>query len=229
MELKKTPNADLENKKLSFTLVGLVIVLALVYIVVEWTHRDVILRDGWEEIVVIEEEDMVPITMQEHVPPPPPPDIPPPPPVVDEIDIRPDDEDVADRVIRPNDDGANILPPPPPPPPVVSDEPDEHHVFIVVEKMPSFPGGPDAMTRFIRQNLRYPRVAEENGVEGRVTVSFVVNRDGEIVDIEIMRGVDRHLDAEAIRIVRAMPRWNPGEQRGKPVRVKFVLPIVFRL
>jgi len=95
--------------------------------------------------------------------------------------------------------------------------------------MPSFPGGDAEMMRFVTGAIRYPVIAQENGIQGRVICSFVVNLDGSVVDIEVVRGVDPSLDREAIRVLGTMPRWSPGEQRGKPVRVRYTMPIHFRL
>ncbi len=108
-------------------------------------------------------------------------------------------------------------------------EEDADKVFTVVEKMPLFPGGENRMMEFLYKNIKYPVLAQENGIQGRVICTFVVNSDGSIVDPEIVRGVDPSLDREAIRVVTAMPKWAPGEQRGKPVRVKYTLPVQFRL
>ena len=230
MELKKSPSANLENKKLSFTLLGLVIVLAIVYIAVEWTNRDITVHDITERIDVQEDDELVPITIHDNTPPPPPELPPPPAPVVtDQFTVVDDDANVGDTPSFSSNDDTPVVIPPPPIVPVVADDPDEHTVFIVVEKMPSFPGGDAAMRKFINNNIKYPKIAEENGVEGRVVVSFVVGRTGEITDVEIMGNPDKHLAAEAIRIVKSMPKWTPGEQRGKPVKVKYVLPVVFKL
>ena len=102
-------------------------------------------------------------------------------------------------------------------------------VFDVVEQMPSFPGGPSALMEWLSNNVKYPVVAQENGVQGRVVVSFVVERDGSITDVKVVRGVDPSLDKEASRVVRAMPRWIPGKQNGSAVRVKYNVPVAFRL
>ena len=106
---------------------------------------------------------------------------------------------------------------------------EEPKVHISVEKMPEFPGGITEMNRFIARNLKYPLLAQENGIQGRVVCQFVVNTDGSIVDIKISRGVEDSLDAEVIRLVKSMPRWIPGRQDGKPVRVRYTLPIRFKL
>ena len=115
-------------------------------------------------------------------------------------------------------------PPPPAPKPEVSNK-----VFDVVEEMPHFPGGAAALQAFLSSNTKYPVVAQENGVQGRVTVSFVVERDGSITDVRVVRSVDPSLDREASRVVRSMPRWSPGKQNGSTVRVKYTVPVVFRL
>lgn len=115
-------------------------------------------------------------------------------------------------------------PPPPAPKPEVSNK-----VFEVVEEMPHFPGGPAALQAFLSSNTKYPVVAQENGVQGRVSVSFVVERDGSITDVRVVRSVDPSLDREASRVVRSMPRWSPGKQNGSTVRVKYTVPVVFRL
>lgn len=115
-------------------------------------------------------------------------------------------------------------PPPPAPKPEVSNK-----VFDVVEEMPHFPGGAAALQAFLSSNTKYPVVAQENGVQGRVIVSFVVERDGSITDVRVVRSVDPSLDREASRVVRSMPRWSPGKQNGSAVRVKYTVPVVFRL
>ena len=115
-------------------------------------------------------------------------------------------------------------PPPPAPKPEVSNK-----VFDVVEEMPHFPGGPAALQAFLSSNTKYPVVAQENGVQGRVIVSFVVEREGSITDVKVVRSVDPSLDREATRVVKSMPRWSPGKQNGSAVRVKYTVPVVFRL
>ena len=106
---------------------------------------------------------------------------------------------------------------------------EEEKVFDVVEQMPEFPGGPQALFTWLSQNIKYPAIAEENGVEGRVLVTFVVERDGSIVDVRVVKSVDPSLDEEAVRVVKSMPRWIPGKQKGETVRVKYTTPVAFRL
>ena len=138
-----------------------------------------------------------------------------------------DEEGVKDRNIEAVRSDIAVATPPPPPPapkPEVSNK-----VFDVVEEMPSFPGGNGALMSFLNSNIKYPVVAQENGVQGRVIVGFVVERDGSITDVKVMRSVDPSLDREAQRVVKAMPRWKPGKQNGSAVRVKYTVPVVFRL
>ena len=106
---------------------------------------------------------------------------------------------------------------------------EENKVFDMVEEMPSFPGGQAALMQFLQSNTHYPAVAQENGVQGRVTVSFVVEKDGSITDVQVARSADPSLDKEAVRVVKSMPRWTPGRQNGSTVRVKFNVPVTFRL
>lgn len=135
-------------------------------------------------------------------------------------------EGVKDRTVEAvrNDIAVAAPPPPPAPKPEVATK-----VFDVVEEMPSFPGGQGALMSYLASNIKYPVVAQENGVQGRVIVSFVVERDGSISDVRVARSVDPSLDREAQRVVKIMPRWKPGKQNGSAVRVKYTVPVVFRL
>ena len=135
-------------------------------------------------------------------------------------------EGVKDRTVEAvrNDIAVAAPPPPPAPKPEVSNK-----VFEVVEEMPSFPGGAGALNAFLSSNTKYPVVAQENGVQGRVIVGFVVERDGSISDVKVLRSVDPSLDREATRVVKSMPKWTPGKQNGSTVRVKYTVPVVFRL
>ena len=137
-----------------------------------------------------------------------------------------DKEGVKDRTVEAvrNDIAVAVPPPPPAPKPEVSTK-----VFDVVEEMPSFPGGNGALMSYLNSNTKYPVVAQENGVQGRVIISFVVERDGSISDVKVARSVDPSLDREAQRVVKSMPRWTPGKQNGQTVRVKYTVPVVFRL
>lgn len=112
---------------------------------------------------------------------------------------------------------------------IVEEKPVEEKPFVTVEQMPTFPGGEAEMQKFIGENLKYPVVAQENGIQGRVTIRFVVTKDGTISDVQVVRGIDASCDKEAVRVVKAMPKWIPGKQNGRNVPVYFTLPIVFRL
>ena len=106
---------------------------------------------------------------------------------------------------------------------------EENKVFDIVEQQPLFPGGPAALMKYLSENTKYPVVAQDNGVQGRVTVQFVVEKDGSISDVHVLRGVDPSLDKEAVRVVKSMPRWTPGKQNGITVRVNYRVPVLFRL
>ena len=137
-----------------------------------------------------------------------------------------DKEGVKDRTVEAVRSEIAVAAPPPPPAP----KPEvATKVFDVVEEMPSFPGGQGALMQYLASNIKYPVVAQENGVQGRVIVSFVVERDGSISDVKVARSVDPSLDREAQRVVKSMPRWSPGKQNGSTVRVKYTVPVVFRL
>ena len=137
-----------------------------------------------------------------------------------------DKEGVKDRTVEAVRSEIAVAAPPPPPAP----KPEvATKVFDVVEEMPSFPGGSAALMSYLSSNTKYPVVAQENGVQGRVIVSFVVERDGSISDVKVARSVDPSLDREAQRVVKSMPKWKPGKQNGSAVRVKYTVPVVFRL
>jgi protein TonB len=106
---------------------------------------------------------------------------------------------------------------------------DEGEIFMIVEEMPEFPGGTEALQRYLAQSVRYPVIAQENGIQGRVYIQFVINQNGEVTNATILRGVDPSLDREALRVVEAMPKWKPGKQRNRPVRVSYTVPINFVL
>ena len=227
MEVKKSPKADLEKQKLLFTQIGLVVALGLMFVAFEWAQTDVKASDIFVMQEEVLEEEAIPVTRQEEIKPPPPP----PPPRFTEVlnivdnDVELEEElEIEDMEID-EDTEVDFID-------IGSDEDeeiDETEVFMIVETMPSFPGGDAALNRFLADNIKYPTIAQENGISGRVFINFVVNRDGQIVDAKVVRGVDPALDQEAIRVVKMMPKWNPGQQRGKPVRVSFMLPVNFVL
>lgn len=230
MEIKKSRKADLEGGKGLSILMGIVVGLAVLFVGFEWgTQEKTIQKDEGIADIIAEEE--IDITRQEETPPPPPP----PPPVeqvAEVLNVVEDDVEVENTdLLSPEDNQAEAQTQTYVPPVVKVEEEEEssQQIFMVVEEMPEFPGGQAALMSFIAKSIKYPVVAQENGIQGRVTCSFVVNKDGSIVDAEVIRGIDPSLDKEALRVINTMPKWKPGKQRGKPVRVKFTVPINFRL
>ena len=228
MEIKKSPKADLEGKKSTWTLVGLVLILAAMFVAFEWTKRDVVITADSCIVEVAFEEEMVPITEQEE-----PKQAPPPPeaPKVEEVlQIAENDANVEESTIQSSEASENQAVEIKYVPEVVEEEEVvEEQIFQVVEEMPEFPGGMAECLKFLSQNIRYPTISQENGVQGRVIVQFVVNQDGSIVDPVVVRSVDPYLDKEALRVISMMPKWKPGKQRGKAVRVKYTVPVTFKL
>ena len=227
MEIKKSPKADLESKKSTWLLVGYVIVLAFMFVAFEWTKRD-IKNDTSQAITdVFFEEEIIPITEQPEQVTPPPPEAPS---IAETLTIVEDDADVEETAIVSSEELNQAVEIKYVPVAVEEEEPEEQTIFEVVEQMPEFPnGGMAGLMQYLSKNIKYPTIAQENGTQGRVTVQFVVNKDGSIVDAKVLRGVDPYLDKEAVRVIMGMPKWKPGMQRGKPVRVKYTVPVMFRL
>ncbi|MDM8233169.1 energy transducer TonB [Phocaeicola barnesiae] len=229
MEIKKSPKADLEGKKTTGLLIGFVLILAAMFVAFEWTERDkkVITDTGIVEPAF--EEEMVPITEQQEQPqaPPPPPEAPK---MEEVLQIADNDANVEESTIATSEEvGEAVVVVQQAPVEVEEEEVEEQQIFQVVEEMPEYPGGMAECLKFLAKNIKYPPIAQENGVQGRVIVQFVVNRDGSIVDPVVMRSVDPYLDKEALRVIMMMPKWKPGKQRGKAVRVKYTVPVTFKL
>lgn len=228
MEIKKSRKADLEGGKGLSILMGIVVGLAVLFVGFEWgTQEKTIQKDEGIADIIAEEE--IDITRQEETPPPPPPPVEQ---VAEVLNVVEDDVEVENTDLLSSEDNQAEAQTQTYVPPVVKVEEEEEssqQIFMVVEEMPEFPGGQAALMSFIAKSIKYPVVAQENGIQGRVTCSFVVNKDGSIVDAEVIRGIDPSLDKEALRVINTMPKWKPGKQRGKPVRVKFTVPINFRL
>lgn len=225
MEEKKAARVNLEKNRVTYFLMGLTVALGFIFIAFELSNSEVNVAEVEDSQAVVEEEVMVEITRQ-YIPPPPPP-----PQTVqsDLIQIVEDNtleedvefesmEDDPEEAIIQNYDGE-----------FSEDYDPEGEVFVVVEEMPSFPGGESAMQAFIRKNLKFPQIALENGISGRVICTFVIDGKGKITGAEVIRSVDPNLDREALRVINMMPDWKPGKQQGKPVRVRYTLPVVFRL
>ena len=227
MEIKKTPKADLENKKSTWLLVGYVIVLAFMFIAFEWTKRDIKIDTSQAITDLVFEEEIIPITEQPEQVAPPPPEAPS---IAETLTIVDDDADVEETTIATSEETNQAVEIKYVPVAVEEEEPEEQTIFEVVEQMPEFPnGGMAGLMQYLSKNIKYPTIAQENGTQGRVIIQFVVERDGTISDVRVARGVDPYLDKEAVRVVKSMPKWIPGKQNGKAVRVKFTVPVMFRL
>lgn len=227
MEQKKTPKADLENKRNTFLLLGLVISLGLILVAFEWsTKPSETFSLGDLEMQEVEEE-IIPITRAEEVKPPPPP---PPPKVIEVLNIVDDDVIIEDE-LEIEDSEADETTMIDIAPIVQADEEivEEEEIFLVVEEMPEFPGGNRALYSFINNTVRYPVIAQENGVQGKVYLRFVVDVDGTAKEAQVLRGVDPSLDTEALRVIGKLPDFKPGKQRGRPVKVYYQAVINFRL
>jgi periplasmic protein TonB len=223
MEAKKTPKADLENKKRIFLQIGIIVALMVVWMAFEWRQYERTYVDlGDLDMEIIEEED-IPITRQETPPPPPPPE------PSQELIIVDDDVEIDEEFIIDTEATVTTTVQEFRPVFMPEAEVEEEAIFTIVEDDPTFPGGQSALMQFLQSNLRYPTMAREAGIQGTVFVTFVVERDGSITDVRVLRGVGGGLDEEAVRVVRNMPRWTPGRQRGQAVRVQFNLPIRFVL
>lgn len=210
-------------------MLGLVLALGVVLLAFEWKSRPAAVASlGALDLTEVEEE-VIPITRQEQIPPPPPP---PPPQVIEVLNIVDNNTDILDDMSLFDSEAhegtfIDVAP-------VIQtvkkeEEEEESQVFFIVEEMPEFPGGEAALRRFIANSIKYPQIAQENGIQGKVFVQFVVERDGRVSNASIARGVDPSLDREALRVVNSLPNWKPGKQRGKPVKVSYTVPINFVL
>ena len=228
MEIKKTPKADLENRRTLFTEIGLVVALLVVWGAFSYSTKEKAVASLGEDTQVVEVEDMVPITEET---PPPPPEAPKIPVLSGQIDIVEDDIKVDDNFMSLEDDaslGVEIMD--------YVEEVKEEVVeeeaipFQLVEEKPSFNGGDaNEFSKWVNSKLQYPEIAKENGVQGRVTLQFTVNPDGSVSNVKVLRGVDSSLDKEAVRVVSMSPKWKPGKQRDRAVKVTYTFPVIFQL
>lgn len=224
MEIKKSPKANLESRKLIFTQIGMIISLAIVWAVFEIKSYDKRVVEDFGRVVEVIEEEMVEITKQEQKPQPV--EVPK---QTTVLQIVEDDVEVEDEIEINADVDQNEVIEEYIAPEIEEEEVVEQEIFIIVESMPEFPGGQMKMMEYIAKNIKYPQIARESGIQGRVYVSFVVEPDGSISNVNIMRGIGGGCDEEAVRVVKSMPKWTPGKQRGKTVRVSFNLPVNFKL
>ena len=233
MQIKKNPKADLSKNSNLYFAIGLAVILFMSWRAIEWKTYD---RSGYGyEALNIDDEDdeEIPITEQIKTPPPPPP----PPPAPEIIEVVEDEEEIEETIIESTEtDQEEIVE-------IVEVEEEFEDVdvpFAVIEDVPIYPGCErvakskrrdcfqEQINKHIRKNFRYPEIAQEMGIQGRVYVNFVIDKDGSITSIR-MRGPDKNLEKEAQRIIAKLPRMTPGKQRGRAVRVPFSIPITFRL
>ena len=230
MEIKKSPKASLENKKLLFTEIGLVVALGVLYGAFEWSSKDADVATLVDNTQVQIEDEMIAI---QNETPPPPPEAPKIPVLSDEIRIVDDDIKLDDDLFMNLEDDANLgveimdykeVE-------VVEEVVEEEAIpFQLVEEKPSFNGGDaNEFSKWVNSKLVYPEIAKENGVQGRVTLSFTVEKDGSVTNVRVLRGVDPSLDDEAVRVVKSSPKWKPGKQRDRTVKVTYTFPVIFQL
>jgi len=228
MEVKKSEKASLGNKRLLFTEIGFVVALLVVYGAFEYSSKDKQTKVLEAEVVAVEEEELIPITQET---PPPPPETPQIPVLSDNIDIVDDDLLVEDTILNLEDDanlGVEIR--------EYVEQVEEEVIeeeaipFQLVEQKPGFMGGDaNAFSKWVNERLQYPEIAKENGIQGRVVLQFVVGADGKVSNVKVVRGVDPALDKEAVRVVQSSPKWTPGKQRDRAVKVTYTFPVIFQL
>ena len=228
MEVKKSEKASLGNKRLLFTEIGFVVALLVVYGAFEYSSKAKQTKVLEAEVVAVEEEELIPITQET---PPPPPETPQIPVLSDNIDIVDDDLKVEDTILNLEDDanlGVEIR--------EYVEQVEEEVIeeeaipFQLVEQKPGFMGGDaNAFSKWVNERLQYPEIAKENGIQGRVVLQFVVGADGKVSNVKVVRGVDPALDKEAVRVVQSSPKWTPGKQRDRAVKVTYTFPVIFQL
>ncbi|MFP4093937.1 MAG: energy transducer TonB [Cyclobacteriaceae bacterium] len=223
MESKKTPKADLNKKTGLHLSIGLVISLAVVTLAFEWKSYD---DQALVDLGSVDDnfEDVMDIPPTEQ-PPPPPPKIQQP-----EIVEVPDEEEIEEEIEIDLD--VEITEDTQIEEMVFEEAPEEEstdEIFMVVEDQPTPSGGMQAFYEFVGKNMKYPSQARRMGIEGKVFVQFVVDKDGSLSDVKAIKGIGAGCDEEAVRVIKSAPKWNPGKQRGRPVRVRMVLPITFKL
>ncbi len=230
MEVKKSPKASLENKRFLFTEIGFVIALLAVLFAFDYSSKEKKVATLETETAAVEVEDMIPITQET----PPPPEAAPKIPILsDQIDVVDDNIKIDDNLFQNLEDDANsgveIMD-------YIESAPEEETIeeeaipFQLVEEKPSFNGGDaNEFSKWVNSRLVYPEIAKENGVQGRVTLQFTVNADGSVSNVKVLRGVDSSLDKEAVRVVSSSPKWKPGKQRDRAVKVTYTFPVIFQL
>lgn len=228
MKPKKTDKADLEKRRGLYLEIGLVFALVAALVAFNVKSYDNEKIEVVQRTAEDETEEMIIQTQQDELPPPPPPE---PEVVTTELNVIENDAettnemnmDVFDKIEK--QENIEIAP-------VKVEEEEEEvedEIFQVVEQDPEYPGGLDALYKFIQQNLKYPQLAKENNITGRVFVTFVVEKDGSVSNVKAARDIGGGCGAEAVRVIKSMPKWTPGKQRGKAVRAAYTLPVNFVL
>ena len=228
MEIKKSDKANLENKKLLFTELGLIVSLAITFGAFEYTSKETKVSTLEDTAEVVLEEEIIPITQET---PPPPPAAPKIPILSDQIDIVDDEIELDDDMFMNLEDDASLGVEIMDYVEVEEEVVEEEAIpFQLVEEKPSFQGGDaNQFSKWVNQRLVYPEIAKENGVQGRVTLQFTVENDGSVTKVKVLRGVDPSLDKEAVRVVSQSPKWKPGKQRDRAVPVTYTFPVIFQL
>ncbi|MCT4589770.1 MAG: energy transducer TonB [Carboxylicivirga sp.] len=224
MEVKKNKKADLERKRALFFQIGLIVTLGLILLAFEWTTTDPTINTSLIDDEEVLEEEAPPITRHQEIQPPPPPQQ-----AIDLLqivdnDVELDEELEIEDVEMDEDYEVDLSDFD-----FGDDEETGDQIFMVVEEMPEFPGGTRALLKYIAQNVKYPVICQENGIQGMVSVSFVINEKGEVTNVKAFRGTDANLEQEAVRVVKSLPNWKPGKQRGKAVKVSYNVPVRFKL
>ena len=220
MEKRKNPEKELRNKSGLLFQIGLLIAMMVCVSAFEYRTKSIAIKPIDLTGTVIDPA-MPPITTQDPPPPPPKPKR------LNPIEVKNEDpiDEISPEVVMPTDEPIEI--------PISVDEPPIEKAavgdFIIVEEMPEPDGGIGSFYKYVQKSLRYPKTPRKMGIEGKVFVQFVIDEKGNLVDIEILKGIHTDCDNEVLRIMNNAPKWNPGKQRGVPVRVKKVLPIEFRL
>lgn len=228
MEIKKSPKADLKNRKLLFIEIGFVVALLITLGAFEWTSKEKKEATLTAENTELIEEEIIPITQDT---PPPPPEVPKIPALSDQIDIVDDNIEVEDNIMNLEDDSNMAVEIKEYVEEVQEEVVEEEAIpFQLVEEKPKFQGGDaNAFSAWVAKNLNYPEIAKENGVQGRVMLQFTVNPNGSVSDVKVLRGIDPSLDKEAVRVVSSSPKWTPGRQRDRAVKVTYTFPVIFQL
>lgn len=223
MEARKSKKADLENKRTLFLQIGLIVTLIAVFMAFEYKSYEKFTLAGVSVYMDNTVEENIPVTIHKNKP------LPVPPTPMRRIEIVDDTEETTDVPlidvnVTNETENTTYLPP-------IEDEPEriDDVPFIIVENMPEFPGGLGQLYRYLGDNIKYPQIAKEIGTQGTVYINFIVEKDGSITGISLLRGIGGGCNEEALRVVQSMPHWKPGMQMGKPVRVSYNLPIKFTL